>query len=228
MPKIGREQWVKLGWLTIFGIAMAYLEAAVVVYLRQMFYPQGFVILSLESLRPMPPFTFAIELGREAATIVMLAALSIAVSRRNWWERFAFFIWSFGIWDIFYYVWLYATLRWPSSPLTTDILFLIPVPWLGPVIAPVLVSITMLIFAVAILRMRTEAQGGISVWRHWVYMVLGAWLIFSSFTIAHYGETANLWNDLACGLLVGILALSALIAGKDQVREDQRTNEPEK
>jgi len=220
MPKIGREQWVKLGWLTIFGIAMAYLEAAVVIYLRKMFYPEGFVILSLESLRPMPPFIFALELGREAATIIMLASLSIAVSRRNWWERLAFFIWSFGIWDIFYYVWLYATLRWPPSPLTNDILFLIPVPWLGPVIAPVLISMAMLVFALVLLKTH-KVEGASQMWRYWVLAIIGAWLIFSSFTIAHYGTTANLWNDLACGLLAGILALSALIAGKDQVREDQ-------
>lgn len=153
MLKMGRDQLIKLGWVTLFGIAMAYLEAVVVVYLRQMSY---FVILPPESLKPMPPFILALEMGREAATIIMLASLSMAVSRRNWWERFAFFLWSFGIWDILYYVWLYITLRWPPSPLTTDLLFLIPVPWLGPVIAPVLVSVAMLILAVAILKTKVE------------------------------------------------------------------------
>lgn len=52
-------------------------------------------------------------------------------------------------------------------------------------------------------------------WRYWIYALLGAWLIFSSFTIAGYGRTANLWNDLVCGLLLAILALSALIAEKE-------------
>ncbi|MBK6833902.1 MAG: hypothetical protein IPG89_06345 [Bacteroidetes bacterium] len=50
--------------------------------------------------------------------------------------RFAYFIIAFAIWDIFYYVFLYVLLQWPESLFTWDILFLVPVPWTGPVIAP--------------------------------------------------------------------------------------------
>lgn len=71
----------KLGWLTLFGIAMAYLEAAVVIYLRQLFWPTGLAVISLETLQPMPPFLLAVEIGREAATIIMLASLSIRSAR---------------------------------------------------------------------------------------------------------------------------------------------------
>jgi hypothetical protein len=47
------------------------------------------------------------------------------------------------VWDIFYYVWLKVLLDWPASLLTPDILFLIPLPWWGPVIAPVLIALLM-------------------------------------------------------------------------------------
>jgi len=212
MLRIERGQWVKLGWLTVFGIAMAYLEAAVVIYLRQLFWPTGSEIISLESLQPMPPFLLAVEIGREASTIVMLASLSLVVGV-NRWERLAFFLWLFGLWDIFYYVWLYILSGWPPSLLTTDLLFLIPVPWIGPVLAPALVSITMLVSALAILRGHL-AEGASRMGRYWVLALVGTWLIFSSFTIANYGATANLWNDLLVGLLIAILALSAAVPRK--------------
>ncbi len=188
---------------------MAYLEAAVVIYLRELFWPTGTGVISLESLQPMPPFLAAVEVGREAATIIMLASLSITVGT-NHWERFAFFLWLFGLWDIFYYGWLYVLSGWPPSLFTNDLLFLIPVPWIGPVIAPVLVSAAMMVFALGILKM-PKPEGVSGMWRYWMLAVFGGWLIFSSFTIANYGPVANLWNNLLAGLLVAIVALSALV-----------------
>jgi hypothetical protein len=49
-------------WLTIYAVAMAYVESAVVVYLRALYYPHGFDL----PLVPMPPAMVAIETGREA------------------------------------------------------------------------------------------------------------------------------------------------------------------
>lgn len=129
--------------LSLFGIAMGYLEAAVVVYLREIFYPQGFTF----PLVTMPERLIMVELAREAATIVMLGSVAYAVSLR-FWEGFGWFILLFGVWDIFYYIWLRVTIGWPAGLTDWDILFLIPVPWIGPVIAPALVAALMIVLGV--------------------------------------------------------------------------------
>ena len=82
----------------------------------------------------------AIEIGREAATLIMLLGVAMLAGADRW-ERFLAFCLSFGVWDIFYYAWLWIFVRWPASLFTWDLLFLIPVPWIGPVLAPVLVSV---------------------------------------------------------------------------------------
>jgi hypothetical protein len=143
--------------VVIFGAAFGYLEAAVVSYLRdlheparQRFYPGRppgdlFPLLTLEQIRQSgieQPKTLVIEIGREAATIVMLAAVALAVAR-NAAQWAAVFVIAFGTWDITFYVFLKVLLGWPASLDAWDILFLLPVPWAGPVIAPVLVSAAM-------------------------------------------------------------------------------------
>ncbi len=88
-------------------------------------------------------YTF-IEIGREAATIVMLALIAVIAGNTNL-KKVGYFFLSFGIWDIFYYIWLYVFIQWPKSLLEWDVLFLIPLPWWGPVIAPVLISILLIV-----------------------------------------------------------------------------------
>ncbi len=142
-----------LRWLVvvILSIAFGYIEAAVVVYLRGIFHPDGFYF-------PLPAFGLTdsiqrlllIEVGREAATLVVILSTCI-LAGHNRRQRFAYFMTIFAVWDIFYYVWLKVLLDWPVSIMDWDILFLIPVPWAGPVLAPILVSITMLVFAVLVL-----------------------------------------------------------------------------
>ena len=119
---------------------MAYVESAVVSYLRFLYYPGGFFISDGSSMAAMGSGAFRIELGREAATIVMLAAVALLAARRSWWERLAYFVWTFAVWDIFYYVWLFVLLRWPPDLMTLDVLFLIPRVWVAPVVLPVAVS----------------------------------------------------------------------------------------
>ena len=137
----------KIVWVIIFGIAMAFFESAVVVYLRAIFYPEGFKF----PLEAMADYKIFIEVMREIATIFML--LSIAyLAGKKFWERFAYFMLSFGVWDIFYYVWLKALLDWPSTVFEWDILYLIPLPWIGPVVAPVSISVLMIIFSIIIAR----------------------------------------------------------------------------
>lgn len=129
----------RLLFMTAFAVAMAYFEAAVVVYLRELYYPEGFTF----PLKPLPTSMMLVELGRELATIVMLACIAIVAARRRW-MRFGWFLFLFGVWDIWYYIWLKLTLGWPSSLFDWDVLFLIPVLWIGPVIAPVLIALSMI------------------------------------------------------------------------------------
>ena len=138
----------------VFALAMAYMESAVVVYLQRA------LGITPESLFPLQKSEMlgslaAIEVGREFATLVMLVAVGWFLGRR-WVDRLAWTSVAFGIWDIGYYCWLWVFVGWPHSPLTWDVLFLIPVPWAGPVWAPIAVSVALIGFGLAAAR-RTAA-----------------------------------------------------------------------
>lgn len=137
----------KIVWLTLFAIAMAYAESAVVVYLRAIFHPEGFIF----PLKTFNDYKIKVEVFREIATIIMLMTVA-HIAGRNIQERFASLMLAFGVWDIFYYVWLKVLIDWPASLLDWDILFLIPLPWIGPVIAPVSIAVLMIIFGILITR----------------------------------------------------------------------------
>jgi hypothetical protein len=128
-----------LWWMGLFAIAMAYFESAVVVYLRRLY-----VIDDLMVSKPwLDPRIGAIEVGREFASLVMLLAVGW-IAGRKLQSRLGFFVFAFGIWDIFYYVFLKIFIGWPNSVMDPDILFYIPLPWWGPVLAPVLISVLMI------------------------------------------------------------------------------------
>lgn len=126
----------KLFWMTAFGIAFALVEAAVVVYLRAHYYPEGFKFPT----GMLPANILRTEIIREAATMVMLIAIGMLAGRTTLGRLSAFLI-VFGVWDIFYYIWLKLFLDWPETLLDWDILFLIPGPWAAPVLAPLLVCV---------------------------------------------------------------------------------------
>ena len=170
--------------VVLFGIAFAYVEAAVVVYLREIFHPDGFAF-------PLTEFgaggfwrrLLLTEAGREAATIVIIFT-SCVLFGRNRRQRFAYFLTIFAIWDIFYYLWLKILLDWPGSIMDWDVLFLMPTVWAAPVLAPLLVSLTMLLFA-AIILYRASTTAPIVVKRlDWLGFSLAALIIVISFCIA--------------------------------------------
>jgi hypothetical protein len=121
-----------------YAIAMAYVEAAAVLYLRTIYGGIDPVGPRNTPFSPLPDF-IAIEIGREAATFVMLGAVGYLAARTAKARIGAFAI-ALGVWDIFYYVFLWLFAGWPASLFAPDVLFLIPLPWWGPVIAPVLVA----------------------------------------------------------------------------------------
>lgn len=136
----------------LFAIAMGLLEAICVVYLRQILLPPDG---SLNNIA-FSNFDFTIEVIREITTLVMLLTIAI-LAAYNWRTRLAMFFLAFGIWDIFYYIGLKIFLDWPATILEWDALFLVPVNWYGPVLAPVLISVYFII--VSIIIVLREATG---------------------------------------------------------------------
>src|ERR1044072_1842951 len=125
-----------IAWISLFAISMGFLESSVVIYLRELYYPSGFQF----PLQPIPMAIARVEFFRELATLIMLIGVGI-LSGKTRLQRFAYFVLAFGIWDLFYYLFLYLFIGWPQSLATWDILFLIPVPWVGPVWAPCLLCL---------------------------------------------------------------------------------------
>jgi multisubunit Na+/H+ antiporter MnhG subunit len=134
-----RKRW----WVVVlYALAMAWVEAAAVLYLRSL----------VNRLEPYQPDPFPISGGmaqieeiREAATLVMLLTVGILAGRTRR-SRLGYATIAFGTWDIFYYVFLKLMCGWPHSVMDWDILFLIPLPWWGPVLAPVLIAVLLILW----------------------------------------------------------------------------------
>lgn len=160
----------KISFVILFGIFFGLLEAIVVIYLRQLFgsgntlmssqITSGDIALNFGFITFLKPGASTLitqsqrilnlELWREASTLVMLVTLGL-VAGRTTRQKFAYFLIAFGIWDIFYYVFLRIITGWPASFLEPDVYFLIPVAWIGPVITPILASSIMIIWAMIML-----------------------------------------------------------------------------
>jgi hypothetical protein len=160
---------------------MGYLETAVVVYLREIYYPDGFSF----PLTAVESTIVITEFWREVATLVMLIGISILTGKTTS-QRFAFFLLTFAIWDIFYYVFLYVLLGWPSSLMTWDILFLIPVPWVGPVITPVIVSTLMIILAFHIIYFNKKLHR-----LEWILSLMGSLIVIISWVQDYWSFSAQ-------------------------------------
>jgi hypothetical protein len=144
---------------------MGWLEGVVVVYIR------GLLGIAHGGGAPDPaemerrlaalPWLIGTEQGREAATIVMLAAVAWLAAPR-FRGRLGAFLLTFGAWDIVYYIALYALLGWPPSLCTMDLLFLIPPGpwWYQPVWVPIAISCGMITVGVWLFRGTGQRQSG--------------------------------------------------------------------
>jgi len=150
----------KIVFLVVFAAAMAFVEAAIVIYLRALI--GGGPLFPMKDL---PPTLLTVEIAREGATLVLLlcvASLAVGGGAR----RLGAFLLAFAVWDIFYYLWLYLATGWPAGVTDWDILFLIPLPWVGPVWSVLLLCTGMLAFSVLFLRAPEDAPfaPGLSGW----------------------------------------------------------------
>src|SRR4051812_22501973 len=178
-------------WLVVvtYAAAMAWVESAVVYYLRTM----------IDRIVPYQPNPLPIlgglgmvEMVREAATLLMLFAVG-CLAGRTWRARLGYFAVAFGAWDIFYYAFLKVICGWPRSLLDWDILFLLPLPWWGPVLAPVSIALLMILWG-------TLASGwnialpGFSAWKGWALNFVGvlmALYLFMADAIGVAGQGVN-------------------------------------
>ena len=188
--------------------AMAYLEAAVVVYL------QLALGLQVGAIFPLLPVSqagslVAIEAGREAATLVMIATVGLLAGRTRL-ERLAWASVIFGVWDIGYYAWLHVFSGWPPTLETPDLLFLLPVPWVGPVWSPVAVSAALVGVGLAAAS-AVRSGRRLEVARvHWAAGLGGGLLVVLSYTL----DTGRLidgglpgpypWPIFAAGMLLAL------------------------
>jgi putative redox protein len=205
----------RLLWLALYAVAMGWLESAVVVDLRAIFYPGGFAF----PLVPLPPAMAIVEVTREAATLAMILAVA-AIAAAGAWDAFLNFAFVFGVWDLAYYAGLRLTLRWPPSLTTPDILFLIPVPWVGPVLAPVVVSLLLVAGSVVLLRLPVprDAAGARLRPLERGAAVAGAVIVVLSFTIdwrvaaAGGAAPSYRWWLFVLGVSLGCAGFATVVA----------------
>ncbi|MGH9435175.1 MAG: hypothetical protein ACRD06_04145, partial [Terriglobia bacterium] len=216
--------------LLIFGAAFGYVEAAVVVYLRELTQPAIHHIRPSQSASDLFPIltpaelglypnlihTLKIELGREAATLLMLAAVALAIGKGRT-ESAAAFVMAFGVWDIAFYSFLRLFIHWPASLLTWDLLFLLPVPWAGPVLAPVIVSLSMILAGSLVLWRESRDRPVSLASLHWLGVLVGGFIIVLSFTWNFRGLIAGgiplhfNWPLFAIGEALGLGAFFAAL-----------------
>lgn len=194
-----------------FGIAFGYVEAAVVVYLQGAL---GFAAGQPLPLQPASGDTgrlVAVEAGRELATLVMLATVGMLAGASRW-ERLAWAAVAFGAWDIAYYGWLVVFIGWPPSLGTWDLLFLVPAPWVGPVWAPIAVSLALVgVGTAAARRLRSGGTLSIGGWQVAAgigggALVIGSFLTGSPTALAGGVPESYPWPVFAAGMLLACAA----------------------
>lgn len=160
-----RQWWV----VVVYACAMAWVEAAVVYYLRTMVHR-----IDPYQANPLPIAgrLGTAELVREAATLIMLLMVG-TLAGKTWRQRLAYSAIAFGLWDILYYVFLKVLCGWPRSLLNWDILFLLPLPWWGPVLAPVLISLLMVMWGTLVLIEEPAAVQLAAEFKAWVLNAFG-------------------------------------------------------
>jgi hypothetical protein len=177
-----RSSWPRWVTVAVFAAAMAWVESAVVFYLRTMIDR-----IEPHQVDPLPVIGSLgpVELVRELATMIMLFTVG-ALAGKTWRARLGYSAIAFGIWDIAYYVFLKVMCGWPHSLLDWDILFLIPLPWWGPVWAPVSIAVLMILWGTLASQFESAPASG-SVWTAWSLNAIGMLLalyIFMTDTLA--------------------------------------------
>jgi hypothetical protein len=212
-----------------FAVAMGYLEAAVVVYLRAALGIDPAGVVPLADPADFDAFA-AVEVIRELATLVMIASVGW-LAGRTWLERLAWTAVVFGTWDVVYYVGLWFAIGWPPALDAWDILFLVPATWVGPVWAPMAVSAALIGFGLAAAR-RLRAGRPLGVRPvHVAAAVVGGVIVVLSFLVDSDRVTGgdegpwSGWPVFWLGMGIAVVAALAALTGKSR-RHPRASPEP--
>jgi hypothetical protein len=137
-----RNRQQRQPYLVLWALAVAFgwMEAAVVIYLREISLREVNYVAGFQfPLVSIPAPLLSVEVVREACSLVVLGAVGWLVGRRRA-DRIGAFLLLFGLWDLTYYGVLRLVLGWPDTPMRWDLLFLIPLPWVAPVWAPATIA----------------------------------------------------------------------------------------
>lgn len=209
--------------MAVFAFAMAFFESAVVLYLERALKISPETIFPLMNQKSLGGLG-SIELGREAATLVMLATVGWLTGRSGL-ERLAWSAVAFGIWDIGYYFWLWVFIGWPTSLGNFDLLFLLPVPWVGPVWAPVVVSFALIIFGLIIAHRFREGENGFVKRWNFALLIGGGLIVILSFTVNGtdflHGAipTSFAWPIYALGLVFALIGVAPMCRSRKKFRK---------
>jgi hypothetical protein len=183
-----RKRWMVI---LVFAVAMAWVESSVVLYLRTLLHR-----VEPYQAEPMPMIGHLglVEVAREAATMVMLLTVGM-LAGTTWRRRLGFTAMAFGVWDICYYLFLRVMCGWPHSVMDWDVLFLIPLPWWGPVLSPMLIALLMILWGTSVTQMERAAPPArpeIAAWAAGVLGALAGLRVFMADTLAAapHGEMA--------------------------------------
>jgi hypothetical protein len=230
-----KPDWGRWWMVVLYAAAMAWVESAVVFYLRSM-------IDRIEPYQadPLPVIGgFAlVELPREVATMVMLFAVGF-LAGRTWRARIGYAVIAFGVWDIFYYVFLKIICGWPHSLLDWDVLFLLPMPWWGPVLAPVLISLLMILWGTFAIQFEQKHPLALSNWRPWILNFTGVTLALyvfmaDSIAAAHHGLAAirtvlpGRFNWPLFGAALALMSAPVLQTGREFLVQSRAKSETAK
>jgi hypothetical protein len=195
-----------LAWLAIFALAFGYVEGAVAHYLRLHLYPAGFDdAISLV----IDVHTLEVEVGREICTLLLMIAVA-ALTQGPSVRRLASFVYVFAIWDLGYYAALWLFEGWPSSPYDWDLLFLLPVPWFSPVLAPIAISAIGIVGAVSV-HLILDRRGRLIMPWYGIALVNAALVAWEISFMAHRGPRTRFPSHYCWWLFM--LGLACSLAG---------------
>ncbi|MCK5558485.1 MAG: hypothetical protein KAJ01_08905 [Candidatus Hydrogenedentes bacterium] len=227
--RLATNRMVRLAAVAILAVALAYTEASVVVYLREVIVPIRSVHFPSAAHEPLPLLTvqqlseagevfvrlLIVEVTREITPLVVLLAMAWGLRRRKG-ELVAFFVFGFGLWDIFYYAFLKVLLGWPASLGTWDVLYLIPTAWVAPVWAPLVISGTLVLTGLGILHRDERPHVDGRPFICWFVLGLGVALVLTSFFLRTREAFHNVpldfdWPVFLAGWLLGVAGLVWLL-----------------
>ena len=215
--------------MAVLAAGLAFTEASVVVYLREVLVPRRVIHFPEAVREPLPLLSYDelqgnteltgddhshllfTETAREITPLLVLLAAAVGFRRRRG-EGAGFFLLGFAAWDILYYLALKILMDWPASLQTWDVLYLIPVPWVAPVWAPLAVSATLLIGGLILVcrpQRRISRRGRVCAR---LAMLVGAALVLGSFVLRWREAVGSVprafdWTWFLAGWVLGTVGL---------------------